>query len=217
MNKCKLILFDMDGVTIDTEPLYEKGETKLFAEYGVKIPLDDWKILRGCTEEKFYTISMDRYKIKEKRNIFMYKGRRYILEEFEKNLTFMKGFKKLISRIKDKYKIGLVTASPEHMFSWINSRLHLNKIFEHIVHGGMTQRSKPNPDPYLLAMNKFNLFPDNTLIIEDSINGITAAKRSNAKVIALAGSVDKNSFPVGCTVIESLDDVNISFINNMFS
>ena len=56
--KCKLILFDLDGVVIDTEPLYAKGEIKLFKEYGVIIPEEDWKLFRGCTEEKFYDLSM---------------------------------------------------------------------------------------------------------------------------------------------------------------
>ena len=75
MDQCKLILFDMDGVTLDTEPLYADGENKLFEEYGVKIPEEDWKLFRGCTEEKFYDISMKRYGITEDRTIFQKKGR----------------------------------------------------------------------------------------------------------------------------------------------
>ena len=73
MDQCKLILFDMDGVTLDTEPLYADGENKLFEEYGVKIPEEDWKLFRGCTEEKFYDISMKRYGITEDRTIFQKK------------------------------------------------------------------------------------------------------------------------------------------------
>ena len=44
----------MDGVIIDTEPLYAKAEIKLFREYGVEIPNEDWVLFRGCNEESFY-------------------------------------------------------------------------------------------------------------------------------------------------------------------
>ena len=78
----------MDGITIDTEPLYAKGEIRLFKEYGITIPEQDWKLFRGCTEEKFYELSMNRYGINEERSIFQNKGRAYILEEFEKGYLY---------------------------------------------------------------------------------------------------------------------------------
>ena len=122
----------LDGVVIDTEPLYAKGETKLFKEYGVIIPEEDWKLFRGCTEEKFYDLSMKKYNITENREVFIAKGRQYIISEFKNHLSFMDGFKNFISRLDGRLQLGLVTASPEKMFSWVNKRLHLDSIFEHI-------------------------------------------------------------------------------------
>ena len=78
MIQIKGILFDLDGTVIDSESLYQKGEIKLFKEYGVDIPGKDWKIFRGTTEQDFYTISMKKYNIKEDREIFINKGRKYI-------------------------------------------------------------------------------------------------------------------------------------------
>ena len=48
------VIFDMDGVIIDTEPLYTKAEIRLFDEYGVKVPEEDWSLFRGCTEQDFF-------------------------------------------------------------------------------------------------------------------------------------------------------------------
>ena len=45
------VIFDMDGVIIDTEPLYTRAEIKLFREYGIEIPKEDWSLFRGCSEE----------------------------------------------------------------------------------------------------------------------------------------------------------------------
>jgi len=217
MKNCKLILFDLDGVTIDTEPLYAKGEIRLFKEYGVTIPDEDWKLFRGCTEEKFYDLSMNRYGITEDRKKFQTKGRAYVKEEFEKNLDFMPGFKDLIKRLNGKYSIGLVTATPEYMYHWVNKRLGLSNIFEHIVYGGMTKKGKPNPDPYLLGMKQFNIKPEKTMIIEDSVHGIQAGISANAKVIALTGSVNVEDMPPAHKIINSLDEIDHNLIKSIFN
>ena len=98
-NKKKTILFDLDGVTINTEPLYTAAEIKLFAEYDIKIPPEDWHLFRGCSEKDFYKRSMKKYNIKENKNIFIEKGRRYVLKEFQNKIPFMPGFIPLINRI----------------------------------------------------------------------------------------------------------------------
>ena len=216
MNACKLILFDLDGVTIDTEPLYAKGEIRLFKEYGITIPQEDWKLFRGCTEEKFYDLSMNRYGITEDRIIFQNKGRAYVREEFEKDLDFMPGFNALIKRLNGQYLIGLVTATPEYMFKWVDGRLNLSDIFEHIVYGGMTDKGKPNPDPYLLGMKLFNINAKNTMVVEDSVHGIQAGLNANTKVVALTGSVDVEDMPPAHEIINSLNEIDTNFINSLF-
>ena len=67
------VLFDLDGVTIDTEPLYTLSEIRLFKEYGIDIPKEDWPLFRGCSEEAFFDLSMERYNIVEDKNKSFYK------------------------------------------------------------------------------------------------------------------------------------------------
>ena len=144
----KAILFDMDGVTINTEPLYTKAELRLFAEYGVKIPKEDWSLFRGSSEESFFKLSMDRYKIAENKEVFMNKGRQYVHEEFIKEIPFMNGFKNVISLLRPHYRLGLVTASPIRSLYWINKKIDLDSYFDEILSGEQTKRNKPFPDPY---------------------------------------------------------------------
>ena len=86
------VIFDMDGVIIDTEPLYTRAEIRLFAEYGVQIPKKDLYLFRGRSEKDFFDLSMKHYQISENKNIFIEKGRKYFREEFIKGLSFMPGF-----------------------------------------------------------------------------------------------------------------------------
>ena len=65
------VIFDMDGVIINTEPLYTRAEIRLFREYGVEILKEDWSLFRGCAEEDFFNLSMERYNISENKSIFI--------------------------------------------------------------------------------------------------------------------------------------------------
>tara|TARA_B100001029_G_C15060713_1_gene458211 strand:- start:636 stop:1289 length:654 start_codon:yes stop_codon:yes gene_type:complete len=211
------ILFDMDGVVLDTEPLYTNAQTKLFKEYGISIPKEDWGLFCGCSEEEFYTLSMKKYNITESRSIFIKKGQNYIREEFTNNLCFMPGFYQLINRIKNKHKIGLVTASPKHMLNWLLKRIELDSFFNYIISGEDAKRNKPFPDPYLMMMRNLNVKPSNCIIIEDSAPGIKAAIDSGAYVIAKTGSTPLLKLKKAHYIVNHLDEITNLLINNLLN
>ncbi len=211
------IIFDLDGVVIDSEPLYQKVEIKLFGEYGIEIPDKDWKLFRGCTEEDFYTLSMERFQIQEDRETFMKKGRNYLFDEFDNSLEFNTGFIDLINRISGKFKSGLVTASPASVFKYIDQKLNINQFFKHIITAEDTERSKPHPDPYLKMMDIMKIPPEDTIIIEDSIHGMNSAISAGGIVVGLTGSVPIEDMPNPNIVIETLDELTEEIIQGLIS
>ena len=211
----KAILFDMDGVVLDSEKLYTKAEIKLFREYGVEIPEEDWDLFRGCSENEFFNKSMKRYNIKEDKALFMKKGRGYVKREFEDNLSYMPGFKELHSTIIKNYKTALVTASPKHNLSWVRTIIDLDYYFENILSGEETNKNKPHPDPYLEMMARLNVKPANTIIIEDSLNGIHAGLKSGAYVIAKTGSVPTNRLSIAHKIVSNLNEITKSLIEEL--
>tara|TARA_Y100001970_G_scaffold275894_1_gene377785 strand:- start:562 stop:1221 length:660 start_codon:yes stop_codon:yes gene_type:complete len=216
MKKIKTaILFDMDGVTIDTEPLYTKAEIKLFTEYGIEIPQEDWSLFRGSSESDFYKLSMARYNIKEDKDVFIKKGRQYVAKEFNGRIPFVPGFKSLHQRINKDYLMGLVTAAPKHMLNKINKLIHLDSYFKHMISGEEAIRNKPFPDPYIKMMNYFNVAPNNTIIIEDSVKGIRAALSAGAHVIARRGSVPDSKLQIAHRVISHLDEITTDYISEL--
>ena len=209
------IIFDMDGVIIDTEPLYTKAEVRLFSEYGVEIPPEDWPLFRGCTEDDFFTLSMQRYQIAEDRTVFMEKGREYVRDEFKKGLVFMPGFKDMLKRVQKKHATGLVTASPRHNIDFLCELIHLDNIFEHIVSGDESARNKPHPDPYFEMMERLNVLPNNTVIIEDSLHGLNAALSSGAHVIAKTGSLPKKDLSIAHITVSHLNEITDSLLEEL--
>ena len=209
------VLFDLDGVTIDTEPLYTLSEIRLFKEYGIDIPKEDWPLFRGCSEEAFFDLSMAHYGITENRDIFVQKGRKYVMDEFNKNIPFIPGFKDLSARLSKNYITGLVTASPLHLLNWIREKIGLDNYFQHIISGEETQKNKPHPHPYLEMMSRIDVKPENTIIIEDSILGIRSAVASGSHVIARKGSVPPENLIIAHKIVGHLDEITIRFIEDL--
>ena len=209
------LLFDLDGVTIDTEPLYTLSEMRLFNEYGVEIPREDRSLFRGCSEETFFYLSMERYGITENRSTFINKGRKYVMEEFMKNIPFMPGFKDLIDRLSRNYITGLVTASPVPVLNMIRKKLGLDNYFQYIISGEETKKNKPHPHPYLEMIRRIDVRPENTVIIEDSIIGLRSAIASGSHVIALKGSVSIENLALAHKIVPHLDQVTIKFLEDL--
>ena len=205
----------MDGVTINTEPLYTKAEIGLFKEYGINIPDEDLSLFRGTSENSFYKLSMEHYKISEKPEIFKQKGREYVRAEFDKGIPFMSGFKKLQKRISPHYLTGLVTASPRHSLNKIINQLALSDYFNVIISGEDTKKNKPHPHPYKEAMHRLNVLAHNTIIIEDSLIGIQSAVLSGAHVIAKTGSVPTGQLNHAHHIVEHLDQISLTMIQDI--
>ena len=209
------VIFDMDGVILDTEPLYTKAEIRLFGEYGVTIPEEDWSLFRGCAELDFFNLSMKRYKITEDKNVFMEKGRAYVRDEFKKSLALMPGFHRLHKMVKQHYHIGLVTASPRHNLDWLRTLIELDDLFEHIISGDDTDKNKPHPEPYLAMMSRLGVEPENTVIIEDSLHGVQAGLASGAFVIAKTGSVPDSQLSIAHRIISHLNEITHFMIEEL--
>ncbi len=213
--KISAVLFDLDGVTIDTEPLYTLAEIRLFGEYGVEIPKEDLHLFRGSSEETFFNLSMERYAITEDRDTFIKKGRQYVMDEFKKNMPFVPGFKNLIRRISKNYITGLVTASPLRTLNWIRNKISLDDYFQYILSGQETEQNKPNPHPYLEMMNRIGVDPENTIIIEDSLQGLRSALSSGGHVIAKSGSIPRKELEIAHRIVDHLDEITLDFIDDL--
>ncbi len=201
------ILFDMDGVVLDSEKLYSQSEKKLLTQYGVKFNDSDWLTIKGCTEHQFYDLIYSKFNLEISRSELIKKGRSFLKDLFYKKLNYMNGFENIHSTLKQKYKLALVTSTGIEMVNHINSFLSLYEKFDLVITSKDTKKHKPNPDPYLLAMKKLNLNPKQCIVIEDSMQGIEAGKKAGCFVVALEGSLDKKFLHKADLIITHLDDL----------
>jgi HAD superfamily hydrolase (TIGR01509 family) len=186
------ILFDMDGLFIDSEPEWHAAETEMMRGYGYDWqPADQLQCLGGpLARVTEYMSGCLKGSIKPEVLA------KEIIDEMTTRLssatTYMPGaieFSKLVSQARISQ--ALVSASPRTLVNAVVSNLDQN-FFKETVAAGDIERTKPFPDPYLHAAKLLDVEISNCLIFEDSQTGITAATASGAFVVAIPHYIEVN-------------------------
>lgn len=174
------VLFDFDGVIMDTETQY----TVFWNEQGRKYlgQKDFGRNIKGQTLNQIY----EKY-FSDKREV-----QELItadLNVFEKNMSYeyISGVEAFMADLRrHEVKIAVVTSSNEEkMQNVYNAHPEFKGMVDRILTGEMFPRSKPAPDCFLLGMEIFNVLPDHTYVFEDSFHGLQAGNTSGATVIGL--------------------------------
>ena len=196
MTKSKIdtILLDIDGTLINSEIYTIQSKIIEGKKYGFdikeEIVINTLGMSKDISEKYFKSIYGDNFPYEELR----IKRYDYIFDALEKNeLQYKKGAKELINYLEENnYKFALVSSSGHKLIDKYIKHLDLFKKFNIIITGDDVKKGKPNPDGFLLAINKLNSKVDNSLVIEDSKNGILAAKNGNIRSVFIEDYVKLN-------------------------
>ena len=181
--RIRAIVFDFDGVVVDSEPLYEKAENRIFRQYEIQVPREDWKQFKGMSERDFLQLIRQKYGIPADVETLRQLGRSYLREVFAAELDYMPGFLAFYRKIKNTYSIGLVTSSARDIIEWVFQNTAVRNHFPFVLTGEDTRNSKPHPEPYLTMARRIGVEPQEMLVIEDSINGVLSASEAGARTI----------------------------------
>ncbi|EJO5346833.1 HAD family hydrolase [Clostridium botulinum] len=182
----KTIIFDMDGVIIDTEPLSFETSKILLKMYNKEYSEDFHKACMGLSMIEVirrtisnYELEEDEYELLEKRNKLYTK---IALEKLEP----IEGLFELLDYIKESnIKCAVATGSNREIAEILLKKLDIIDYFQFILPGDEMEKSKPDPWPYLEAMKRLGACSEETIIMEDSVNGIKSAIAAGCKVIAI--------------------------------
>lgn len=182
MKKITCVLFDMDGVMLDTESQYDKIWKHTAERYNIGIPNFE-KIIKGTTLPNILKKYFSEYTQKELDALVEE------LEAFESKMEFpeIPGAIKFVKELKaNGYKVGLVTSSTDTKMNNVNKEKGFDKLFDTIVSASRVKHGKPDPECYLLAAKDLNVAPENCLVFEDAFAGIEAGNAAGMAVIGVA-------------------------------
>ncbi len=217
MNNKSLFIFDMDGVIVDTEPLYMKMNKGFLLQHKAFVSDDEYNQFIGISATSMWNYLREKYHLPftTQELIAIEKQAKYnVLDKSE--LKPIDGIVDLLDMLKSKnYSIAIASSSMKKNIELIISKTNLNKYFDCIVSGEGVQNGKPAPDIFLKAMNHFNETPGNCIVLEDSKNGVLAANAANMFCI---GFQNKNSgnqdLSTANRIVNSINEVG-DFISSL--
>ena len=180
----KNIIFDFDGVLVDSEILVAKAFSKYMQELGIKTNEKEFANLAGKKTVEVIDILSEKYSLKDKQKFFD-DIMNISSNIYKKELKTVVGVEEFLKKSKHNLYIG--SNSMKNRILDGLKRVGLEKYFNpnHIYSFDLVDNPKPHPDIYLKAVNDNDLIIDETIIIEDSVVGVNAGKNANIKVIGL--------------------------------
>jgi sugar-phosphatase len=193
MKTFKAVIFDMDGVLINSEPLWKIAEKEVFSSLGVKVTDDLVHITSALTAQEVCAFWFERYP---------WQGKTFaeveddvvarVIELIGENDTKMPGVKEILNFCKNKgLKIGLASNSSHNLIEVVLEKVGIKQYFDFISSAEDVEKGKPDPAVYLFAAQNLGVLPSHCIVFEDSVIGVTAAKRAGMTVVAIP---DKDDF-----------------------
>lgn len=178
MKEIKLVIFDMDGLLIDSERhMWSHNAEKLFTRLGYKYDLEWHRTQMGVSHEKFEENAINCFGKDFPVSIYFQELLKMNEETIKnKEVPLMKGTIELLEYLKENnIQVTIATSTKKEMAHRLMEATGIDKYFATITTGDEVENGKPSPDIYLKALSKFNVPKENAIVLEDAHNGFIAA------------------------------------------
>ncbi|MBJ7310898.1 HAD family hydrolase [Rugamonas sp. CCM 8940] len=200
------VLWDNDGVLVDTERLFYESNRELFAHHRIALSerqFFDWYLVDNCgawhlLEARGITAAQIAA-LRDGRN------RKYSERLAAEHIPAIAGVAELLAALAPRLRMGVVTSSHAEHFDIIHRRLSLLQHFEFVLTQECYVNSKPSPEPYLLGLERLGLAAAQCVVVEDSPRGLQAARAAGLRCIILRNALTRHyDFPGALRVVDDM-------------
>lgn len=200
---------------IDSEPAHKESEIKALAAYDLHITENDLQIYAGTTRDMFaaglseqFGVSLDWNAVFEKKDVLFY--------ELMKSVRTFPGIESLIHRIQAAgLKLGIATSSQKRHLSYILDRFGWEPVFDVKVCAADITKSKPDPEIFLMAAQRLGVEPAACAVVEDSINGLRAAKAAGMYAIGITTTFPRQALSDADQIVDGFDEIDVDEIKQI--
>lgn len=209
----KVIIFDLDGLLVDSQPLQYKAYNKVFTDYGYPLSEQDWYqwIHQSLSPKEWieiHQLPLDLEVIRsEKKEIYD----QLIRDE----LVMKPGAKRAIEQLGSHYRLCVASASQLDSVGQVLDNFNIRWEFEQVVSDKDVERGKPFPDVFLKAAKLMGVHPSECIVIEDSVAGLRATKEAGMKSIICPDSFAKvpiEEYKDADRIVQSLEELSLQMI-----
>ena len=212
------VIFDMDGVLADTEPLHAETYVRVFREMGLELTVEEYldMVTRGQMDVRdvYQSIGGDMAYWKEVMDTKSVMVKAMLAERD----VLLPGVVDLLQSLKTAgIPTAVATAAGKRSLGMMLDRFDLRRYFDEFVTWEDVQASKPDPEAFIIAAQKLGVTSEDCVVIEDSPRGVLAAHRARMKCIAVPNnSTSEGDFSTADLIVNSLEEVNLETLKGLF-
>jgi beta-phosphoglucomutase len=204
------VIFDVDGVLVDSEPLHQRAWEQILAEFGITLSSAQFHLLMGKTTHQILAMYFEQYGIREDLEFWSFKKDEVYRSLVHEELKPLDGVVSLLEFLKSrKIRIGVASSAVRQNVEAALDCLGPEVSFDSILSVEDIMHPKPDPEIYVKAAQSLDLSPNDCVVIEDSLPGIQSAKQAGAFVIGITTNVHPQGLTAADLVCSSFHEIRL--------
>ncbi len=209
------VIFDMDGVLLDSEPLHYEAVRQILAEQGVEFPIEDYFRYLGTTLTSTWDDLCERFPITMPFEQFEARYNADVLVQYQAGAPLISGARELVAQLRDE-GVPIAVASSSHR-EWVEAALTgagLRQYFQQTTAGDEVSMGKPSPEIYLKAAHKLGVDPIDCIAIEDAPAGVESAKAAGMSVVLVRSELTNDLDLASDWQVDDLTEFKLTWLSN---
>jgi len=211
--KLEAVLFDMDGVIVDSEPLWTEAEIQFLARRSLSYSPQLKAVLMGRDSKEAVGILIEHYNLRESAEAVIEERNQLVVGLFRELLEPIPYALDLVKSVRNLgVKTALASSSPKQLIDLVLDRFSVAGLFDLVLSGDQVVRGKPAPDIYITAAEKLGVKREYCLVIEDAPHGVAAAKDAGMCCLAISTSVSVIELAMADKVVSGFEEVDVQLL-----
>lgn len=204
----RAILWDNDGVLVDTEELYFEATRDAAAIDGVELTMEQFREVSLTAGRSMFDIVREQGVGDERIRELVSERNRIYRDRLLAGVRVLDGVREALEQLAASYRMGIVTSAFREHFYAAHSSTGLLPHFEFVLTREDYRQSKPAPDPYLAALERFDMQPEECVAIEDSRRGVESARAAGLRCLAIPTPLTRGAdFSSAVAVLDSAEAI----------